>query len=166
MTINSLCLSSLTEFLEEMKNEFKLVYGAESVIFSVNILRFPSFQSPAILPISLKDKYRDKLKEWLSANKDNKLIRLQEQEQIQRLIDYLDVVLTPHKNTADESKLFNDFKVYYYQYDKRRNKDFRNTFSKDFIDFYDSIDAELPEQIFDKTTGQINPSSAETLEEY
>jgi predicted YcjX-like family ATPase len=47
---------------------------------------------------------------------------------IQRLIDYLDVVKTPHSDVFDLPKLRNDFKQFYTQYDQRREKDFVGTF--------------------------------------
>jgi hypothetical protein len=50
----------------------------------------------------------------------------------------LDVVKTPHRNTADRALLEHDFKVFHEQYDARRGKDFRATFP-DFVEFYDSI---------------------------
>jgi len=47
---------------------------------------------------------------------------------VQRLIDYLDVVKTPHADTFDMSSLLHDFKEFYKQYDERRSKNFINTF--------------------------------------
>jgi hypothetical protein len=45
------------------------------------------------------------------------------------LIDYLDVVKTPHSETSfDFAALTNDFKQFYLQYDARRNKKFIQTF--------------------------------------
>jgi hypothetical protein len=44
------------------------------------------------------------------------------------LIDYLDVVKTPHAGAAEQSKLQKDFKAFYSQYDKRGGKDFEKTF--------------------------------------
>ena len=46
----------------------------------------------------------------------------------QRLIDYLDVVKTPHAGAAEREKLQRDFKIFYSQHDKRRGKDFEKTF--------------------------------------
>ena len=51
-----------------------------------------------------------------------------EQAHVQRLIDYLDVVKTPHAGAAEREKLQRDFKIFYSQYDKRRGKDFEKTF--------------------------------------
>jgi hypothetical protein len=51
----------------------------------------------------------------------------------------LDIVKTPHQQTAETPKLYNDFKQFYHQYDIRRGKNFKETFPQDFIDFFDSI---------------------------
>ena len=48
--------------------------------------------------------------------------------QVQRLVDYLDVVKTPHAGAAERTKLQKDFKIFYSQYDKRRGKNFEETF--------------------------------------
>jgi len=58
------------------------------------------------------------------------LLQVWEQDQISRLIEYLDVVKTPHRNTADRELLEHDFKVFYEQYDARRGFDFRKTFPR------------------------------------
>jgi hypothetical protein len=44
------------------------------------------------------------------------------------LIDYLDVVKTPHAGAAEQDKLQKDFKTFYSQYDRRSGKDFEKTF--------------------------------------
>jgi hypothetical protein len=58
------------------------------------------------------------------------------------LIDYLDVIKTPHKNVKDIEQNRRDFKQFYAQYDVRRGKSFRDTFPQEFVDFYDSIQTE------------------------
>jgi len=45
-----------------------------------------------------------------------------------RLIDYLDIVKTPHSDTFEMPKLHNDFRQFFSQYDVRRNKNFEKTF--------------------------------------
>jgi hypothetical protein len=67
-----------------------------------------------------------------------------ERAHVQRLIDYLDVIKTPHMNTSEEAKLWNDFKNFYLQYDVRRGKDFRETFPPIFVDFINSVDVPVP----------------------
>jgi hypothetical protein len=63
---------------------------------------------------------------------------------VQRLIDYLDSVETPHKNASERDQLWNDFKNFFLQYDVRRGKSYRATFPKEFVDFIDSIVVDVP----------------------
>jgi hypothetical protein len=126
-TINALCLESLPDFLESMvwfKNAAK-VYGT-SMNFTLNILRFPSFQSPLVLPDDLRDKFRHGIQNFLTNNE--KWLEDMEINHTQRLIDYLDVVKTPHAGAATQEKLQKDFKTFYSQYDQRRGKNFEKTF--------------------------------------
>lgn len=151
MTINSLCLASITEFMDEMI-VIKRKHGGQWCSMSLNILRFPSFQSCAILPESIKHLYKTKLEVWYSDQIEKnevdgngvQLFNDWERAQTLRLIDYLDNVKTPHRNTAETPALYNDFKNFYLQYDVRRGKDFRSTFPTEFVDFLDSIDAPVP----------------------
>lgn len=160
MTINSLCLSSITEFMDEIL-AFKRKHDTHYPTMSLNILRFPSFQSCSLLPMDIRQKYSEKLQVWLDEQiaKDERstagspLLMHIEREQTQRLVDYLDVIKTPHKNVKDPEQNKRDFKQFYHQYDIRRGKDFRTTFPKEFVDFYDSIDTELPTNT-EITTGQ------------
>jgi|TARA_B100001093_G_scaffold346264_1_gene330907 organic radical activating enzyme len=163
MTINALCLDSMVEFLDwvlELKREF----GHNKPSFSVNILRFPSFQSALTLPDDLRTKYHDQLLAWHrkvqeKAELDTMGVRLVqdwEADQLSRLIEYLDVVKTPHRNTADQWKLEHDFKVFYDQYDVRRGKDFRKTFPN-LVEWYDSLEVkplEVKEEDIQKPKGE------------
>jgi len=126
-TINALCLDSLDQLLETML-QWKTEYGKEALSFTLNILRFPSFQSPLVLPDNLRTEYKDRLQAWLDANKDNEFLHEHEINHLQRLIDYLDVVKTPHSDAFDMPRLLNDFKQFFSQYDTRRNKDFGTAF--------------------------------------
>lgn len=126
-TINALCLETLPQFLEKIvwfKNAGK-VYGP-SINFTLNILRFPSFQSPLVLPDELRNKFKSDLEKFLTSNE--KWLEEMEIDHTQRLIDYLDVVKTPHAGAATQEKLQQDFKAFYSQYDKRNGKDFEKTF--------------------------------------
>jgi hypothetical protein len=126
-TINALCLGSLDQLLDQLIR-LKKVYGLERVSFTLNILRFPSFQSALVLPDNLRTQYRDRLRAWLDTNCTSPLLHEHEVNHTQRLIDYLDIVKTPHSDAFDMPKLHNDFKQFFSQYDQRRNKDFGKTF--------------------------------------
>jgi hypothetical protein len=126
-TIIALCLESLPEFLTWCL-DLKARYGKDYPTFTLNILRFPSFQSPLVLPETLLSKFKWDLWEWLQQNRDSDLLHQMEINQVQRLIDYLDVVKTPHSETFERPALLNDFKKFYQQYDQRRNKSLSKTF--------------------------------------
>ena len=126
-TINALCLESLPEFLDVlvlMKQE----YGKDFPNFTLNILRFPSFQSPLVLPKERRMFHKNRLETWYNKNANNELLHQHELNHVQRLIDYLDVVKTPHSEAFELEKLLNDFKQFYSQYDQRRGKNFIETF--------------------------------------
>jgi hypothetical protein len=136
-TINALCLDSLDTFLDQLVN-LKKVYGRDRVNFTLNILRFPSFQSALVLPEHLKIYYRNRLIDWVIKNRDQEYLHEHEINHTNRLINYLDQVKTPHSEAFEMPKLLNDFKQFYTQYDQRRNKSFQNTF-KNLTNWYDSI---------------------------
>jgi hypothetical protein len=136
-TINALCLDSLVDFLEWLVN-LKLNYGRDAVNFSLNILRFPSFQSALILSEELRTTYKNQLVDFMSRHQGSPFIHEHEWNQLQRLVDYLDVVKTPHSETFELGKLRNDFKQFFTQYDQRRGKDFAQAFPN-LVKWYDSL---------------------------
>ncbi|WP_353479853.1 twitch domain-containing radical SAM protein [Haliscomenobacter sp.] len=136
-TINALCLDSLPQLLDQLM-DLKRLYGRDQVSFTLNILRFPSFQSALVLPEHIRTGYRVVLEEWLYRNRANPWLHEYEVNHTQRLIDYLDVVKTPHSDTFEMPKLLNDFREFYSQYDSRRHKNFGAAFSK-LATWYDSI---------------------------
>ena len=132
MTINSLCLFSIDEFLDDMI-VLKRKYGPNRPNVDFNILRWPAFMSPLALPNDVKDFLHKKLKTWFETRKQDEdfyqLFSEGEIAQIERLVDYIEVVKTGHVTTEDENDThFHDFKSFYEQYDKRRGKDFCKTF--------------------------------------
>jgi organic radical activating enzyme len=136
-TINALCLNSLDNLLDQLV-KLKQVYGRERVSFTLNILRFPSFQSPLVLPEHLLLYYRNRLINWVIAHQGHEYLHEHEINHLSRLIDYLDLVKTPHSDTFEMPKLHNDFKQFHTQYDQRRGKDFVTTFPV-LKDWYHSL---------------------------
>jgi organic radical activating enzyme len=126
-TINGLCLPTLEDQLLYL-HELKKQYGRDQVNFTLNILRFPSFQSPLVLPNHLRARYAAELSELLYKYQNNPFWHEHEHNHLQRLIDYLDVVKTPHSDSFELPKLLNDFKQFYMQYDQRRGKSFATAF--------------------------------------
>jgi hypothetical protein len=137
MTINSLCLFSITEFLDEIYKLKELTQSRTPTV-SLNLLRFPSFQSPLALPNHIKDYCHKKLADWYAINKDKIGWHEFERASIERLIDYLVTVDAPHRRTSNPITLWRDFKTFYKQYDSRRGKSIY-VFPKILTDWVDSI---------------------------
>jgi organic radical activating enzyme len=136
-TINALCLDSLDSFLDMVCN-WKLEYGLDAVNFSINILRFPSFQSPLVLPDEIRTHYKERLARFMDDYRATGIMHDYEWNQVQRLVDYLDVVKTPHSEAFDMPALRNDFRQFYTQYDQRRGKNFAKTFPA-LANWYNSL---------------------------
>jgi organic radical activating enzyme len=128
-TINALCLESLPQLLNQILKWKKLA----DVSFSLNILQYPRFQSVLVLPKELRERFEYNLMSWIGPN--NNMLEEHEKDHVLRLIGYL------QKDNKDdygkmqmlqepiESPMFkDDFKNFYKQYDKRRNKNFAETF--------------------------------------
>lgn len=126
-TINALCLTTLTNHLNQLL-EWKRTYGRDRVNFTLNILRFPSFQSAVILPADLRSGFRDSMVAWLVAQRGSNLLQEHEIRHVERLVDYLDVVRTPHQGAAQLETLRKDFHSFYQQYDQRRGLNFEARF--------------------------------------
>ena len=133
-TINALCLISLREFLINIVN-LKRKYGRDSVNFSLNILRFPSFQSVLVLPLAVREQYADELAFAYGIIADDVFCHEFELNQLSRLIEYL---REPEQDSQVLQVLQRDFKNFYEQYDQRRDKDFRNTFPQ-LTEWYDTL---------------------------
>jgi hypothetical protein len=96
--------------------------------------------SPLTLPDDVKIMLHHKLKTWYEKQEGNHLLLIHERAQIERLIDYIEVVNRGHNTTEmDMSMQYHDFKSFYVQYDVRRNKDFGATFPE-LKEWFDSIE--------------------------
>ena len=133
-TINALCLETLPEFLDLLIG-WKKVYGRNFPNFSLNILRFPSFQSVLVLPIAIRKHHADRLSQFLVKHKGYNYLHEHEINQTQRLIKYL--LESPAPTGVDQ--LQHDFKKFYNQYDQRRGKDFTATFDSTMNEWYATL---------------------------
>jgi len=124
-TVNSLCLLTLPYLLKQIVY-LKKKYGKDAINFTLNILRFPSFQSPLVLDKEFRIAQANRLGIF-KTNYGSELHEF-ERNHIDRLIDYLQLVDKPHSDAFEEQKLLSDFKNFYEQYDQRRNKNFIETF--------------------------------------
>jgi len=129
LTINSLCLFSLPEFMDEMM-KIKRKHKSSSPVTSFNVLRFPSFQSVVTLPMEMRLERADALDKWLEDNytDGSNYFMDWEKDGMVRLIDYLRNAEDGHNHTSSIETRERDFKSFYKQYDKRRGKNFLETF--------------------------------------
>ena len=151
MTINSLCLFSITDFLNDVY-EMKEFTGTSAPVVSLNLLRFPSFQSPLALPDHIKDYLRGNIEDWWSVAKLLPKWHDFERASIDRLIDYLVTVDAPHRRTSDKVALHRDFKTFYKQYDERRGLSL-SVFPKILTDWVESIPTTETIQLVDLIDG-------------
>lgn len=123
-TIGALSLEGLVEYLDWCVNLKKQQQTKDAITFTLNIVRFPNFQSPLVLPYDLREHFAERLQQWLDDQKHNFLHEM-EINHIERLIEYL-----KNKNNQLENidLLRKYFKNYYTQYDNRRGKNFVKTF--------------------------------------
>lgn len=140
MTINSLCLFSITDFMDYC-NTLKRKYGNMYGVCSVNILRFPSFQSPGTLPLAIRQERADHIERWLSENRSEGVMHDMEIDGVERLVEYLRSVDEPHRYTSSIESRHKDFKSFYMQYDKRRGKNFVDAFPE-LANWYESLPVE------------------------
>jgi len=118
--------------------DFKMGYGRDSLTVTLNILRFPSFQSPVAMPYGLKEECAVALEKFLERHEHGSYLHQMEIEHVKRLIQYLRTAKSPHDGASHIDILERDFKTFYEQYDKRRGKDFVETFP-DLEDWYNGI---------------------------
>jgi organic radical activating enzyme len=130
-TVNALSASTFTDFLREiLKLRAKHYKSAafSTLGLSVNQLRWPAFQDIRILSDELKKKFEIELRELIAIHKDKQpgfgeaLLYLEEIDQLERLISYMNTSLPNIENLRE------DFKMFFEQYDKRRGLNFHETF--------------------------------------
>lgn len=167
LTINALCLFSLPEFLDEMVR-LKQKHNSTSPACSFNILRFPSFQSVVTLPNEIRLERAQALEDWLDENYndgENGFLDW-ERDGLQRLISYLREIDEGHRYTSSIKTRERDFKSFYQQYDKRRGKDFLETFPE-LKEWWDSIpvtDLSVIQDLIDGDDAKSNPYVNEVLD--
>ena len=140
MTINSLCLFKMDEFLTKVL-ELKSKYNSQFPMLSFNILRFPSFMSVVTLPTAIRARLADKLEKWLAENETHPKLQGFEKDGLKRTIAYIREVDTGHSATSSIESRERDFRSFHQQYDVRRGKNFVETFASetDLIEWYNSI---------------------------
>jgi hypothetical protein len=138
MTINALCLGTITDFMDDMLT-LRDTYGWDQKPFlSLNLVYNPEFQNITTLPTHIIEHYNNKLKAWYDRRKTD--LWDKEQVRVTRIINYMNkAIANPHPEELLRKRQL-DFKAFYTQYDERRGLDFRATFDPIMVDWYDSLE--------------------------
>jgi len=167
MTINALCLFSITEFMDEILR-LKRTYKTSSPNCSFNILRFPSFQSIVTLPKEIRMERADHIEKWVNDNYDGgaNFFLDWERDGMLRLISYIREIETGHSHTSSIETRERDFKSFYIQYDVRRNKNFTETFPmlKEWFDSIPMTDIQQLNTVIDGDDAKSNRYVDEVME--
>jgi uncharacterized protein (DUF1697 family) len=111
-----------------LREEFDRDGYAQRTPISFNYIRFPPHLQVSILDNTTREKYANDIEkyvmQWHRDNTPNKHVKfyLEEIDQVQRFCDYM------RKDQTVGEKYRNNFVQFIVEYDKRRNKNFLNTF--------------------------------------
>ena len=129
-TINILSLPSFTDFIEaimELRKDYNNTFEHNRIPLSINTMHWPPHLQCTLLSKQNRLLYADAIEStcegWLKYYSKEKYARLylEEWDQIKRLCEYL-------RTTEPASEHRADFVRYIHAYDKRRNKNFVETF--------------------------------------
>lgn len=137
MTVSLLSIWTVDKFLEKIVNMKKEMNNPDAFFMSVNILRFPSFQSVNMLPQDIKNNLADRIEKVLNESRD--WLKPWEQNHYTRLINYLKNV---DKAYEDQDKLedkHNDLVNFLEQYSQRRSKPIGEYMPQEFNNWYNTL---------------------------
>jgi hypothetical protein len=139
--------------------KLKIKYKTQSPVCSFNILRFPSFQAIVTLPKEIRLERADAIEAWINKNwngGDNGFIEW-EKDSMTRLVTYIREIETGHAHTSSLQTRERDFKSFYTQYDRRRGKNFVETFPQ-LKEWWDAI----PETVIKPLTSLVDGDDAKS----
>ena len=137
MTISVLSIFGISDFLKQIIEWRKQLDSKFAFFMSVNILRFPSFQSVNMLPFEIKKQLSDEIKGVLDVSTD--WMQDHEINNYNRLIEYLLNVSISYEDKDTPENKTNDLKKFLNQYSLRRNKPIEDYMSEKFLNWYESI---------------------------
>lgn len=142
MTVSVLSIWTVDQFLDDimsLRRETNTILNDTNnnrYHMSVNILRFPSFQSINIIPVELKNMLADKLQRAVDRAD---LLTESEHNNFARCIAYLRSVDRGYEDTDSMQDKINDLKNFVNQYSKRRNMPLADYMPKEFNDWFNTL---------------------------
>lgn len=137
MTISLLGIWTVDKFVKQIVEWKKEVNDKHAFFMSVNILRFPSFQSVTMLPQTIKEDLANRIEKVMKEEYD--WINDLERNQLKRLLIYLRRVDSSMEDVDAYSKKRNDLINFVDQYAVRRNKPVVEYMPQEFNDWYQEL---------------------------
>ena len=134
MTISLLSIWTVDKFLEQIVTWKKQLGTADSLYLSVNILRFPSFQSVNMLPIEIKNTLANNIEKVLEESRE--WLQPWEQNHFERLLTYLREVEASYEDRDAREKKESDLVNFLKQYEVRRKKPMLEYMPKEFNNWF------------------------------
>ncbi len=137
MTISLLGIWTVDKFVKQIVEWKKEVNDKHAFFMSVNILRFPSFQSVTMLPQTIKEDLANRIEKVMKEEFD--WINDLERNQLKRLLIYLRRVDSSMEDVDAYSKKRNDLINFVDQYAVRRNKPVEEYMPQEFNNWYQQL---------------------------
>jgi organic radical activating enzyme len=137
MTISLLGIWTVDKFVKQIVEWKKEVNDKHAFFMSVNILRFPSFQSVTMLPQTIKEDLANRIEKVMKEEYD--WINDLERNQLKRLLIYLRRVDSSMEDVDAYSKKRNDLINFVDQYAVRRNKPVEEYMPQEFNNWYQQL---------------------------
>jgi len=153
-TINAPNADGFVDFLKWLVEKKKTAKPqGKNLMFTINPVRFPTFQNIVVLPEDVRETIANEIDEFMASTDVLDVIDHLERDHIQRISKYIRNVVDPHKEDVtkhdltpyelqqgqnDIKLLQQDFKRFFEQYDRRRNKNFAVTFPR-LAEWYNNL---------------------------
>ena len=137
MTISALSIWTIVPFMEDIMTLRKELNNNYLCSLSLNILRFPSFQSINVISEPYKIQLAVELEQFAERRKD--MLSESEVNQILRVASYLRNVDKSYEDTDTSENKTNDFIHFVEQYAERRSMKIEEYFPESFIEWFNTF---------------------------
>jgi hypothetical protein len=137
MTISVLSIWTVDLFLDEIVKWRKELNNIHTFSMSVNILRFPSFQSINMIDQNIKNLLADNIESSVISNRP--WMEEWEVNHFDRLVLYLRQVDISYEDSDSTENKINDLKKFLNQYSIRRNKPIDEYMPIEFINWFNKL---------------------------
>ncbi len=135
-SINNIGIWSMIDYFK-MISDLKKKYGKVRVELSCNFVHYPVFMRIQMIPYAMRMELVGDFQQWLIDNRE--LCHDTEIAHVERLITILSEENPHWEAYISKEDAHNDLKIFIEQFDKRRNKNFREVLDPRFVSWYDSI---------------------------